>query len=297
MKDFSSVLEMCKNKENKKIPVVICAEEKEVLKSIIKSLHEEIIKNPILIGDEIKIKNMLLEERESLDRYKIINILDKAEASEKAVNCILNETGDFLIKGLVDTSIVLKAILNEKETLSRGKDIFFSHVALVKVDKMKKLILISDAAMNIAPGVREKIKIVENAVIVAKALEIENPKIALIAAKEKVSPKMQATLDAAEVVNHYKNKHIIIEGPLALDNAVSESSAEVKSIQGKIKGDADILIMPNIEAGNILYKALTYFSNSQIGGLLIGAKVPIVITSRADNEESKFLSIALATLI
>lgn len=296
MKDFSLILEMCKGKKDKKKPVVVCAHEKEVLKSIIRALNEEIIKEPILIGDAIKIRELLLEEKEKLERYKIIDVLEKVEASAQAISCILNNTGDFLIKGLVDTSIILKAILNEKEKLSTGENIFFSHVALVKIDKMEKLFLISDAGMNIAPGVEEKIRIVENAVTVAKALKIENPKIALIAAKEKVSPKMKATLDAKEVANFYKNKYII-EGPLALDNAVSRTAALVKGIQGEIKGDADILIMPNIETGNVLYKAITYFSNSQIGGLLIGAKIPIVITSRADTEESKFLSIALATLI
>lgn len=297
MNDFSLVLEKCKNLKEKKIPVVVCAQEEELLKSICKCLKENIVKKPILIGEKSKIETILLNEKENLDEFKIVNILDKIEASEKAVEYILNGTGDFLIKGLVDTSIILKAILNKKEELSQGKEIFFSHVALVKVDKLDRLFLLSDAAMNISPGVKEKIKIIENTLVVSKALNIENPKIALIAAKEKVSKKMIATLDAEEITDYYENTSYIVEGPLALDNAISKKSAEIKGLEGKIKGDADILIMPNIEAGNIFYKSLTYLSNSQIAGILVGAKVPIVITSRADNEESKFLSIALATLV
>lgn len=297
MKDFSLVLEKARKNLEKRIPIVVCAHEDKVLKSVCRCLKENILKSPILIGDKIQIEEILKKENMDLSLFKIDNILDKEEASKKALDYVVEKSGDFLIKGLVDTSIILKAILNRKNELSLEKDIFLSHVAVVKTEKIDRLLLISDAAMNIEPDMEEKIKIIENSLIVSNALGIENPKIALIAAKEKVSPKMKATLHAKEVEDYYRNKHIIVEGPLALDNAVSKEAAILKGIEGKIKGDASILVMPNIEAGNVLYKSLTYFSNSQIAGVLIGAKVPIVITSRADDEESKFLSIALAALI
>lgn len=297
MKDFSLILKKCKENKEKKTPVIVCAEENELIKSICKCLNENLINKPILIGDKNKICKMLSQNNKSSDDFKIINVLDKIQASEMAVQHILTGDGDFLIKGLVDTSIILKAILNKKQQLSREKNIFFSHVSVVKADGLDRLLLISDAAMNIAPDVNDKIKIIKNALIVAKGLDIINPKIAILAAKEKVSEKMKATLDAKQIVDFYHNTDLIVEGPLALDNAISKKSAEIKGISGSIKGDADILIMPNIEAGNIFYKTLTYLTNAKVAGLLIGAKVPVVITSRADSEESKFLSIVLATLI
>lgn len=297
MNNFSFLLEKSKMKKEKSTPIIVYAHEENILKSIYRCIKESIVNTPILIGDEKKIKEILKLEKIDISNFKIINILDKIEASERAIELIINNEGNFLIKGLVDTSIILKAILNKKEDLKRDKEIFLSHVSVIKNEKIDRLFLISDAAMNISPSVNDKIKIIENTLIVSKALDMVKPKIALIAAKEKVSERMIATVDAKKVEEYYKDKDIIVEGPLALDNAISQEAAKIKGLDGKIKGDASILIMPNIESGNILYKSLTYFCKSEIAGVLIGAKVPIVITSRADEEENKFLSIVLATLI
>lgn len=297
MNNFSFLLEKSKMKKEKSTPIIVCAHEENILKSIYRCIKESIVNTPILIGDEKKIKEILKLEKIDVSNFKIIDILDKIEASERAIELIINNEGNFLIKGLVDTSIILKAILNKKEDLKRDKEIFLSHVSVIKNEKIDRLFLISDAAMNISPSVNDKIKIIENTLIVSKALGMVKPKIALIAAKEKVSERMIATVDAKKVEEYYKDKDTIVEGPLALDNAISQEAAKIKGLDGKIKGDASILIMPNIESGNILYKSLTYFCKSEIAGVLIGAKVPIVITSRADEEENKFLSIVLATLI
>lgn len=284
--------------KRKNIPVVVCAEEEELLKAIVKVVKEEIVDTPILIGNARIIVSLLEKMNVSKDNFIIYDCLDKVEASRYGVKCILEGNGNFLIKGLVDTSIILKEILNEKEKLSENGNIFFSHVTVVETRNYAKPLIFGDAAMNILPNVKEKIKIIENCYRVSHSLGIKKPKIALLAAKEKVSPKMIATQDAKEIVDILINDNrFIVEGPLALDNAISKRAAQVKGIEGKIQGDADILIMPNIETGNVFYKAMCYLTESKSAGVLIGAKVPIVITSRADTEESKYLSMVLASII
>lgn len=300
MNFFSQLLARCKENHVKKIPVVVCAQEDELLKAILRAEREGIITSPILVGDREEIVKHLLQNGANLDEYQIIHGEGKEKCSEMAVQSILSGAGDFLVKGLVDTSIILKAILNKKEELSKSEngEIFFSHVTVAELDVIDRVIVFGDAAMNILPDVETKIKIIENCYSVWNALHLGTSKIALLAAKESVSKKMIATLDAQIITQNLSlDERFIVEGPLALDNALSKKSAEIKGISGKIQGDADILIMPNIEAGNIFYKSLCYLTKSETAGILVGAKVPVVITSRADDEESKFLSIVLASVI
>ena len=297
---FSQLLEKCKESHVKKVPVVVCAEEDELLKAILRAGKEGIVVSPILIGDREQIIKHLFSNGANLDDFQIVHGDGKEKCSELAIQSILSGAGDFLVKGLVDTSIILKAILNRKAELSKTEngDIFFSHVTVAELDSLKRVIAFGDAAMNILPDVESKIKIIENCYSVWSALHLNTPKIALLAAKEHVSKKMIATIDADIITKKLCNdERFIVEGPLALDNALSKKSAEIKGIAGKIQGDADILIMPNIEAGNIFYKSLCYLTKSETAGILVGAKIPIVITSRADSEESKFLSIVLASVI
>ncbi|MGL5203459.1 MAG: phosphate acyltransferase [Cetobacterium sp.] len=300
MKFFSELLEKCKESHVKRVPVVVCAHEDELLKAILRAKREGIITEPILVGDREEIVKHLLLNGADLDDFQIVHGDTKEKCSEIAIQSILSGAGDFLVKGLVDTSIILKAILNRKEDLakSKGEDIFFSHVTVAELDSIDRVIAFGDAAMNILPDVESKIKIIENCYSVWSALHLQTPKIALLAAKEHVSKKMIATTDAHTITKKLaEDERFIVEGPLSLDNALSKKSAEIKGIAGKIQGDADILIMPNIEAGNIFYKSLCYLTKSKTAGVLVGAKIPIVITSRADSEESKFLSIVLASVI
>lgn len=298
MSIFSKIIAKSKENEIKRVPVVVCAEEEELIKALLVALKENIIASPTLVGDAVKISEILLKHNRELREFKIVDIRDKEEASKIAIDLILEKKGDFLIKGLVDTSIILKAILNKKSEMFKEGNAFFSHVAVAELDTMDRTIIFGDAAMNILPNVDTKVKILENCYYVADKIGIKVPKIAILAAKEKVSEKMPATKDAAEITNIYRDDtRFIVEGPLAFDNAISEKSAKVKGIKGKIQGDADIFIMPNIEAGNIFYKALHYLTKSKNAGILVGAKIPIVITSRADEEESKFLSIVLASVV
>lgn len=298
MEKLSKLILEIEEKKIKKVPVVVCAQEEELIKALFDTLKYDIIASPILIGDAEKITEILKKRELELSNLKIIDKKDMKEASELGVELLIKGEGDFLIKGLVDTSIILKAILNRKDEIFEKGKIFFSHVTVSEIDSLDRVIIFGDAAMNILPSKDEKIKILENCYHVAKKIGIDKPKIAILAAKEKVSEKMQATKDAAEIVEIFKeDNRFIVEGPLALDNAISKRAAKVKGIKGKIQGDADIFIMPNIEAGNIFYKTLCYLTKSRNAGILIGAKFPIVITSRADEEDTKFLSIILASIV
>lgn len=296
LKKFHEVLELAKIRGPKKISVA-AAHDEDVLKAVKNAMDENIVE-PILIGNEEKIREIAHKISFDLLNIPIININDKLEASMKAVEIVSNGEADIVMKGLVDTSIILRAVLNKENGLRSGN--ILSHVAVFETEKYHKILFVTDAAMNIAPNADEKKQILENTLKLVHSLEISNPKVAVVCAMEKVNPKMMATLDAEKLVNLNKEgilKDCVVEGPYALDNAISKKAAEHKGISGVVAGDADILLMPNIEAGNVLYKSLTYFSNSESAGLILGAKSPIVLTSRADSDKAKLNSIALSVLL
>lgn len=295
MKSFYELLELAKINGPKKISVA-AAHDKEVLTAIKHAISENIAK-PILIGDEDKIKEISKGIGLNLHKISVIDIKDNTDASQKAVSLVSSGEADIVMKGLVDTSIILKAVLDKDIGLRTGN--ILSHVAVFETENYHKLLFITDPAMNIAPDAEEKRQILENAIDLAHSLGLKCPKAAVICAKEKVSNKMQSTVDAQLLVELNKQDRIrgcIVEGPFGLDNAISKEAAELKGINSKVAGDADILLMPNIEAGNIFYKALTYFSNSENAGIIMGARCPIVLTSRADSDRAKLNSIALAVL-
>jgi len=295
VKKFEEILKLAKKNGAKKISVAF-AQDEEVLRAVKAAVNENIC-IPILVGDKEKIEEISKEIKFDLNNIEIIDEKDGNEAARKAVELVSSGKADIVMKGLIDTSIILKAVLDKEIGLRTGN--ILSHAAVFSIEKYHKLLIITDAAMNIAPNADEKRQILENTLKLAYSLGIENPKVAAICAKEKVSSKMQATVDAQELVNMQNEGKItgcIIEGPYALDNAISKESAQIKGIDGKVAGDADILLMPNIEAGNVLYKSLTYFSDSENAGIILGAKAPIVLTSRADTDIAKLNSIALAVL-
>ncbi len=276
---------------------VACAHDDDVLKSI-KAAHERGLVKGYLVGDAGKIREIAAEVGLDLGDFEIIEESDKAVASEKAVRLVSEGKADIVMKGLVDTSIILKAVLNKEYGLRTGR--VLSHAAVFKSPEYHKLFIVTDSAMNIAPDLEAKRRIIENALVVADALEIEVPNVACICAKEKVSESMQATVDAGELVRMNKEGEItgcVVGGPYGLDNAISARAAEVKGMNDPMCGEADILLMPNIEAGNIMYKSLIYFGGAVAAGTIVGAKAPIVMTSRADSDELKLYSIALAVLM
>lgn len=272
------------------------AQDEDVLKAIKEAVNENICK-PILVGDADKITELAKTVELDLNNIDIIDEKDGNEACRKAVELVSSGKADIVMKGLIDTSIILKAVLDKEIGLRTGN--VLSHAAVFSVDTYHKFFIVTDAAMSIAPDAEEKRQIIENTLTLSRALGAQLPKVAVICAKEKVNPKMPATLDAQELVQMQKDGKItgcIIEGPYALDNAISKEAAEVKGIKGEAAGDADILLMPDIEAGNVLYKALTYLANAENAGIILGAKAPIVLTSRADSDKAKLNSIALSVL-
>lgn len=201
------------------------------------------------------------------------------------------------MKGLIDTSVIMKAALNKEEGIRTDR--LLSHVAAFEVSTYHKLLFVTDAAINVSPDLDGKKSIIQNAVDALNNLGIKNPKVALLAAKEKADPKMPVTLEYETLVKMNEDGQMpncILAGPLALDNAVSKESARIKKIEGPVAADADILFCPDIEAGNILYKTLAFLTDAKNGGVVLGAARPIILTSRADSAHSKLISIILGVL-
>lgn len=296
MRNFSEVIKFAKERGPKTISVA-CCQDKEVLMAV-EMARKEKIANAILVGDIEKTREIANNINIDLNNYELIDIKDLSEACLKAVELVSTNKADMVMKGLVDTSIILKSVLNKDVGLRTGN--VLSHVGVFDVDGYDRLFFVTDAAMNIAPDLNAKKQIIENSCAVAHALDIEIPKVAAICAKEKVNPKMKDTVDAKELEDMYLRGEIegcIVGGPFALDNAVSIEASVHKGIDHPVAGKADILLVPDIEAGNILYKSLVFFSKTRNAGVIVGAKAPIILTSRADSEETKLNSIALGVLM
>ena len=296
MKNFKEIINFAKERGPKTISVA-CCQDKEVLMAV-EMARKEKIANSILIGDIEKTKAIAKDIDLDLNNYELLHIEDLSEASLKSVELVTQGKSDMVMKGLVDTSIILKAVLDKDKGLRT--DNVLSHVAVFDIESYNKLFLITDAAMNLAPELNVKKQIIENACKVAHSLDIKIPKVAVLCAKEKVNPKMKDTVDAKELeemCNRGEIEGCIVGGPFALDNAVSIEAANHKGIKHPVAGQADILLAPDIEAGNILYKSLVFFSKSKNAGVIVGAKAPIILTSRADSEETKLNSIALGVLM
>ena len=296
MKNFKEIINFARERGPKTISVA-CCQDKEVLMAV-EMARKERIANSILVGDIEKTKEIAKEIDLDLSNYELIHIEDLSEASLKSVELVSQGKADMVMKGLVDTSIILKAVLDKEKGLRTNN--VLSHVAVFDIESYDRLFFITDAAMNLAPELNVKKQIIENACTVAHSLDIEIPKVAVLCAKEKVNPKMKDTVDAKELeemCNRGEIKGCIVGGPFALDNAVSIEAAKHKGITHPVAGKADILLAPDIEAGNILYKSLVFFSKSKNAGVIVGAKAPIILTSRADSEETKLNSIALGVLM
>ena len=292
MRNIDDIVKFAKERGPKTISVA-CCQDKEVLIAVENARKQHMIE-AILVGDIEKTREIAKTLNIDLNNYELVDIKDLSQACLKAVEIVSTGKAHMVMKGLVDTSTILKAVLNKEIGLRTGN--ILSHVAVFDIEGYDRLFFITDAAMNLAPGVNEKKQIIENACSVARALDIEEPKVALICAREKVNPKMKDTVEAKELEEMYLNgeiKNCIVGGPFALDNAISEESARHKGINHPVAGKADILVVPDIEAGNILYKSITYFAKCENAGLIVGSKAPIILTSRADSDKN---SIALGVL-
>lgn len=298
VKKLDELIEMAKGKEKKTLSVA-AATDSEVLRAVTEAVKLGIA-DAILVGDREKIIKIASEEKMDIKikGLRIENEADPLKAATKAVEFVSRGEANFVMKGMIGTSDLLRAVLNKDAGL-RGKGLL-SHVMIYDVPAYHKLIFLTDGGMVPYPTLEDKIGIIQNAVITAHALNIEVPKVAPVCAVEVVNPSMQATIDASVLTQMNKRGQIkgcIIDGPLGLDNAISFEAAKHKGIVSDVAGDADILLVPNIEAGNFMGKTMTYFAKAESAGIIVGAKCPVVLVSRADSAKSKLYSIALGSIL
>jgi phosphate butyryltransferase len=293
LKNMSDLKGIVAGKPRKKL-VLAAAQDQHSLSAVIRAWQDDIIE-PIFIGDKEEIQNICADSGYNITGLRIIHEPEIDKAVEMAVRMLSTKQGDILMKGKVGTSSLLKCVLNKEWGLRTGN--LLSHIALFEVDTYHKLIAVTDVAMNIAPNLRDKIAIVNNSVSFLNRLGYVMPKVAVLGAVEMVNENMEATLHAALLSKMNQREQIrncIIDGPLAFDNAVSLESAQHKGIKSEVAGDTDLLLMPDIEVGNVLYKSLVFFAKAKVASIILGAQVPIVLTSRSDSEQAKYDSILLS---
>ena len=276
---------------------VAVAQDDAVLTAV-QAAKEQGLADFILVGDKDKIASLADSLQIDISSLAIVHQTDNRRAAYEAVALVSGGQADVLVKGLVSTSDLLKAVLDKDVGLRTGR--VLSHAAVFEIPGFDRLITITDGGMNIAPTLQQKVDIIQNSVELVKVLGTSPAKVAVLAAVEAVNSDMPATLEAAALAKMADRGQIrgaVVDGPLALDNAVSLEAARHKGIESPVAGCADILLVPNIEVGNTLGKSVLYFAGGQMAGLILGAAKPVVVTSRADTFEGKLLSIALGSLL
>jgi len=252
----------------------------------------------ILVDDRQKLTRLAEANQIDLSEMTLLDIPDHEEAARAVMNMAHTGEVDVVMKGTLETATFMRAALDRDTGLRVGR--LLTHVAVFEIPGFNRLLLITDAGIVVAPDIYQKIVIVQNAIDVAHKLGLEQPKVAILAAAELVDPKIPSTVDAANLSKMAERGQIrggIVDGPLALDNAISEASIVIKGINSPIAGQADILIVPSVEAGNLLAKAITYFGHGEMAGVVVGGCAPLVVTSRSDSHTTKLVSIALGVLL
>jgi phosphate butyryltransferase len=293
---LSELFDIAKNKGIKKIAVA-AADDKNVLLSIKSAIEKNLIQ-PVLIGNEKNIQSISTKIEFEITNFELIDCQDPVEISQIAVDLVNSGNAQIIMKGLIPTAAILRSIVKKENGLLSGN--LLSHFAISQVPSYPKLLAFTDGAMNIYPDLHEKEQIIQNALNILYKLGYSNPKVAIICPLETVNPKIESTVHALKL-KELNQKQIlnncIIDGPFALDNAISKESAKHKGITGEVAGDADLLIVPNLDTGNVLYKSINFLAGGITAAIITGAKVPIVLTSRSDSESSKLYSIALAACV
>ncbi len=290
-----NIIEKAKSKKGQ-ITVVTCPYDNETIEAITEAVKIDLCKF-VFVGESAKIMNVINEE--SLKKYdiKIVEASDDSDAAFKTMELLSSKQANVLMKGLIDTSVLLKELLKKEHNLRTDR--LLSHVGILTKDSSKTY-FVTDPALNIAPTLEQKVDIINNAVLVANSLGIEKPVVANLCAKEKPYDKMPATLDAQKLQEMNQQgiiKNCLVSGPLQLDNAVSIEACETKGVTDPAGGKADIFMCPFIEVGNALAKGIKYIAGYDFSGVVIGAKIPVVLVSRADNANEKLLSIAMANCV
>jgi phosphate butyryltransferase len=297
MKKISEIFDNLKKAEKKRIAVAAAADT-DVLQSVC-AAYGEGIADVTLVGGEAAIKRIADEAELNIDPFEIVDVDGEAEAAEVVMRLAASGEADMVMKGLLPTAVFLKTLLDAKYGLRRENGII-SSLPFFEIPYLDRFLFISDPGFIPAPDIDMKIRMIENAIPIIRALGIDRPNVAVLCASEAVNPKMQSTVDAQELQEMCEQgiiKNCEIMGPVSLDLAISETSAAHKGFRNPIAGKADLLLAPNIEAANIFYKTLTYFCDFRVGGIMTGARVPIIFTSRSDSPETKLNTIAVASYL
>ena len=294
IKNFAELIDKVKGMPEMKRMVIAAAGEEHTLQAAFHARKEGICR-PILVGDAAKIREILKELNEEVPEEDIYDAADPEAAAAKAVELVREGKGDFLMKGYLDTKVILKAVVNKETGLGQGR--LMSHFTMFEVPGYHKIIVAVDGGMVTYPDLQMKKEIILNTVDVLHAYGYENPKVGVLACVEKVNPKMPETVDADELAKMNAAGEMpgcIVEGPISYDCAMSKEIADFKGYESKIAGDVDVLIVPNIHAGNILGKVYTVTCGAKMAGFIVGAKCPIVLTSRGSSAEEKYMSIVVS---
>jgi phosphate acetyltransferase len=292
---YELLLERCRSLEAVPTAVAHPCEETALAGAI--EAGEKGLIAPILVGPAAKIQEIAKQHSIQLGKTRIVDVPHSHAAAAKAVELVRQGEAELLMKGSLHSDELLSAVIAKETGLRTGRRI--SHVFIMDVPTYHKVLVVTDAAINIAPDLEAKVDICQNAIDLAMTLGVKRPKVAILAAVETVNSKMQATIDAACLCKMAERKQItggILDGPLAFDNAISAEAAKIKGIVSEVAGDPDILLVPDLESGNMLAKQLSFLANADSAGLVLGAKVPIILTSRADSVRSRIASCAVAML-
>ena len=292
---FSDMIKIAKQLPPKRV-VVAAAADKDVLAAIALATKDKFVQ-PTLVGDKSAILKISKTLGFNLDDIEIVPEKDRKMCAVKAVELINQGHADILMKGLIETRSLLKAVLNKEHGLKINSRL--SHITLMELKRHRKFLLITDDAVNIKPDVTTKITIIKNAIKFCRKLGITTPKIALVSASEEVNLKITSSIDAALITMMNRRgqiKDCLIDGPLAFDNIISKEACRHKGIITEVGGNADVIVVPELDAGNILLKTMRYFATTKMAGIVMGTQTPIILTSRADHAKQKYLSLVCATI-
>jgi phosphate butyryltransferase len=294
---LEQIIDVLKNNEKKRL-VAAYANDSHTIGAVNDAVKKGIVA-ATLVGDKETIEKTCAEHNFDINNFTIVHEPNELKAAQKAVELINNGEGDMIMKGLVSTDKYMKAILNKEKGLMPPKAVL-SHVTVMENPNYHKLLVCSDVAVIPQPDLNQKIALTNYVVNVARALGIEKPKVAMVAASEQVLPKMEACVDASiisKMADRGQIKNAYVDGPLALDVAIDPEAAEIKKLESPVAGDADCLVFPNIESGNVFYKTNTKLAKAELGAMVVGAKCPAILSSRGDSVLTKLYSIALAALV
>ena len=295
---LDQIIELVKTRPQKRL-VAAYANDAHTIEAVHNAVKMGIVK-ATLVGDEATIKEVCKNNNIDANDFTIIQEADENKAAAKACDLINSGEGDILMKGLLSTDKYMRAILNKERGLMPGPKAVLSHVTVIQTPRYHKLIVCGDVAIIPAPDLKQKIAITNYLISTAKALQIEQPKVAVLAATEQVLPAMEACVDAcliSKMAERGQIKGALVDGPLGLDLAIDQECVQIKKVKSQVAGDADCIVFPNIETGNVFYKSNTKLAGAELGAMVVGAKVPCVLSSRGDSTNTKLYSIALAAAV